>query len=360
MKKVIYSLLFSAITLSMASCSDDNSPELPNPDFPKVSNGVYVLNQGNYYSNVEGSLTVIDYDMSSSREKVFMTANGRSLGNTPQCGVAYGSKIYLGIYGSSTIEIIDRETFISEKQIRLDGSETPGTEPRDIVATGGKLYISMFNGYVARLDTLSQSIDATVQVGPNPETMALRNGHLYVPNSDGMSMTGFGTTASEIDLASFTVSRTFTVPQNPVKFMNTSNGLFLLCNGNYSDESAALYKVNDDFSTTKVCDATMAEVCGDKICIVNDPFYGSGVADYLQYDLLTGTLGDWTIQRPEYATDIFYDTITGNTVISSLVMDGIYPSYILPGYVNVYDASGAFVRKYNAGSGPAFIFGNAE
>ena len=38
-----------------------------------------------------------------------------------------------------------------------------------------------------QIDTLSLTIDATLNVGPNPEEMTVANGYLYVANSDGMN-----------------------------------------------------------------------------------------------------------------------------------------------------------------------------
>ena len=37
-----------------------------------------------------------------------------------------------------------------------------GEGPREIIAANGKVYVSMYDGYVSRIDTLSLTIDATL------------------------------------------------------------------------------------------------------------------------------------------------------------------------------------------------------
>lgn len=363
LKKLINYGIALVIISTLASCEKDSpkSPHDPDLDFPDISAGIYVLNQGNYYSGVEGSLTVIDYSCTESLLKVFYGANHRSIGATPQCGIAYGSKIYLGVYESNTIEIINRSDYKSLRQISLSES-TNGTQPRSMIATGGKIYISMFDGYVARLDTISMQIEAAVKVGNNPEIMALYNGKLYVPNSDGMSYPGpYGKTASEIDLASFTVTKTFEVPENPTRFMASENGLYLLCMGNYMDVNSKIYKINADYTNEAIDNATIAEVCGDYLCYINDPFYGSGIPDYKKYNLTTGEISEWKIDHPEYANGIYYDKQNEKICIHSLKYYGVeYPSFELPGYIAVYDKDNPHFTEYVCGVGTACIFSKSE
>lgn len=346
-----------SLLAGLISCSKSDEPETSVDD--NATNGdVYVLNQGNYYNGVEGSFNILNYNSNEAETGVFQKINQRSLGACPQCGVAYGSKIYIGVYESNTIEIINKNDYKSLSQIKLDETGVSGTGPRSMIATGGKVYISMFDGYVARLDTTSMQIEASVKVGPNPEIMALYNGKLYVPNSDGLNENFiYGKTASEIDLSSFTVSRTFEVPENPNKFMASENGLYLLCNGNYYDVAAKIYKINSDLSFTEIDNATVAEVCGDYICYVNDPFYGSGIADYRKYNLQTGKISDWEIEKPEYTNTIFYDRTSDKILIGSLKYYGNqYPSFDLPGYVAIYDSNGTHLKDIPIGSGPACFF----
>lgn len=100
----------------------------------------------------------------NSKQQCIFDINKRSLGGTPQDAIVYGSKMYIAIYGSNIIEIVDKNTAKSIKQIVP--TSTQGEGPRDIIAANGKVYVSMYDGYVSRIDTLSLTIDATLKVGP--------------------------------------------------------------------------------------------------------------------------------------------------------------------------------------------------
>ena len=248
MKKFFLPAICVATLMAQAltSCSSDDEPVVDEPLIPAVTSGAFLLNQGNYSNKIEGSLNLLDFTTSTMTQNVFTTVNGRSLGSTPQCGVIYGSKMYIGMYESNTIEILDLRTCESLKQIRLENS-TNGQQPRSMATDGGKVYISMYDGYVARLDTASMEIDASVKVGPNPEIITIYSGRIYVPNSDGMNwQNGYGTTASIVTLNPFKVESTFEVPLNPYKFFVRGSNLYLLSRGNYGDQQAAVYRIDGE------------------------------------------------------------------------------------------------------------------
>lgn len=350
-------MLIAACSLGFISCSNNDEPENPTPDEPTKAEGAFVLNQGNYGKQIEGSLTLIDYGSSSSSRELFQRANGRSLGSTPQGAVVYGEKIYLGIYGSNVIEIIDRTTFKSVKQISL--SEAEGQSPRSLVAKDGKVYVSMFNGYVSRLDTLTLAIDKSVKVGPNPDIIAIKGNYLYVPNSDGMNwQNGYGTTASKINLDSFTVEKTFTVGLNPTEFVSNGKDLFLLCKGNYGDVPSKIYRLDSNDNSTEVDPATLIAVKDGNLYYINAPI-GAEEITYTVLDIASGAkkkmLGDGGVDSP---AGIGVDPVNGNIVVTSYSMDNGSVSYTTDGYAKVYDQTGSFLNRYDVGLAPCAIFFN--
>ena len=363
MKKIYLFMAAGLIAATVTSCKDNDDVTPPNPDKPTVSAGAFILNQGNSYSNIEGGLFAIDYSNGNVDANVFKTANGRSLGNTPQCGIAYGSNIYIGVFESNTIEVISRADYKTVKQIQLGKDKTgfDGTAPRSMAAKDGKVYISMYDGFVCRLDTAKMALDASVQVGNNPEKIAIYNNRLYVPNSDGMSYPNYGKTASEIDLGTFTVSRTFEVGLNPSQFLVNEDGLYVLCLGNYNDVPGMIYRVGSDYKLTEIAAATMAAAGDDELFLINAPYYGDGIS-YNVYDTDDNKLKEWTMnQKPDYPSGIAVDEVGDKILVSSYVMNGQWPSYDAPGYVNVYDEDNfLFIRKYTIGSGPTCIFFNAK
>lgn len=355
-KNLLYLSVAAFAAFSLASCSDEDEPGQKNPEeVPAVSLGAYILNQGNYSKKLEGELSVIDYATSNITRGVFEIANGRSMGATPQCGIAYGSRIYLGMYESKTIEILDAKTFKSLKQIKLTETGFPGTQPRSMATKDGKVYVAMFDGYVSRLDTLSMSIDATAKVGPNPELIAVYGNNIYVPNSDGMNYPNYGTTASVVSLDSFKETSTFTVPLNPKQFITAGDELFLLCPGNYSDIPNALYKINADYTSTKIANATYVASKDENIYIIDAPW--GGTPSYGKYDVKTGELTPLNFEEVPAPNSIGVDPVTGTILIGSH-KDTKSESYSLPGFVFQYDNNGKFVKKYDCGIGVSCIFFN--
>ena len=362
MKKNIYLAAVLALSsIGFVACSDDDDNKGPNPDNPKISEGLFVLNQGNMRSKIDGSLSYIDFATQQASQEVFFKANNRKIGDTPQGAVVYGSKIYIGVYQSNTIEILNRKTLKAEITISLTGAE--GQSPRALIAKDGNVYISMYNGYVSRLDTLSLSIDKTVQVGMNPEMMAIHGNDLYVPNSEGMSYntTGYGTTATRIDLATFTAAETFTVPLNPCQFMSNGKDLFLLAKGNYGDVKSKIYKMESDKSFSEIAEATIADIHGNDIYFINS-VWGAPSVEYSVYDTRNNTKSDMLKDASgiDSPATLGVDPVTGKIYITSYSKDGANVSYSIPGYCNEYDVQGNFTRKYNVGVGPAAIFFNYE
>lgn len=358
MKKIITKMLIIAGALGMVACSDENDePVLPNPDKPTVTEGAFVLNQGTYGLQIEGSLTLIDYNSNSASQGVFQKANNRSLGATPQGAVVYGSKIYIAVYESNTIEVVDRTTFKSVKQISL--SEREGQNPRSLVAKDGKVYISMYNGYVSRLDTLSLDIDKSVKVGPNPEIIAIKGDYIYVPNSDGLNwQIGFGTTASKISIKDFAVVKTFTVGLNPTQFVSNGTNLYLLCKGNYGDVPATIYAIDDSDNMSAIAEGTLMDIADNKLYYINAP-YGAPEIKYSVLDITTGQTSDMISDKGvDSPAAIGVDPINGNIVITSYSMDNGWASYTTDGYAKVYDSTGNPLKEYTTGVGPCAVFFN--
>lgn len=344
----------------LSSCSDDNNGVIRLPDFPVVSNGAFLLYQGQMYDKIDGALDFLSYKTSTLSKNVFQSANGRSLGDTPQCGLVYGSMMYLGMADSNTIEIVDRSTLKSVKQISLQNS-TQGQTPRSMVAWGGKVYIAMFDGYLARLDTLSLKIDASVKVGPNPEIITLHNSRIYVPNSDGMSWntTGYGKTASVVTLVPFREVKRIEVPQNPYQFLSTSDHLFLVSKGNYADEKAALYEIPETGEAKFIANASMACTALGKVYFA-DPIWGRTDTKFGVYNTTDGKLSDLEIKNVEYPCGMNIDKIADRLIIASHTTENDKPLYTLPGYVCEFDQNGNFIKKYEGSIGPACIFFDME
>ncbi len=367
MKSYLKPLALSALLAGLfTSCDNDDNPILIIDPVQFSSVKAFVLCQGQSYNKIPGELDVLDVRNMAMERSVFKKANNRELGDTPQCGVVYGSKVYLGTSESQTIDIIDQKSYQSLAQLRLSG-ETEGSTPRSMVATGGKVYISMYEGYVARLDTLTMQIDAHVKVGPNPEIMCLHGGKLYVPNSDGMNYESgsYGKTASIVTLEPFAEEKTIEVPENPNAFYSDGDNLYLLSKGNYGNVASALYKFGKDFKYTKIAPATKAAYGWHKIFIADQPFDFSATvfkpSTYAVYDCATGKVEQIGLPEAKSPAGLAVSPIDGSLFVTAYkVPEGQFPDYKESCTLHVYSANGEAVGHFSVGVGAEAIFFNVK
>ena len=247
MKKILLPALLAIVLFSCKK--DDNLPpvEIPVPDF-----GLLVLNEGFYGHSNTSSITLYDFETESvSEECVFFSKNQRRLGDVPNDILVYGGKIYISVGISSTIEITDLE-LNSIKQISLDGSSINAEEPKGLAAHNGKIYIVCYDGKLARLDTSTLTIapNDIIQVGKNPENVAISNGFAYVTNSGGMDFPNYDNTVSVVNLATFTEVEKIEVDVNPFAIHADETGhIIVSCLGNYSTIPASLHRINTTTNT---------------------------------------------------------------------------------------------------------------
>lgn len=238
-KKILFGLLFTATVLPFFTSCEENDPT---PTVPEISTGLMVLNQGGFMKN-NASLTYFDLATNTASNDVFGAKNSRGLGDTGQDIIKYGSKIYIAMYNSSTIEIINANTSASIKQIAMKNESNQPSSPRALAAYYGKIYITLYDGHVAQLDTTSLTITKTIAVGANPEGIAVANNKLYVANSGGMAAK-HDSTISVIDPVLFKEERKIKVAINPIVIKADKYGdLYVISNGNYYDIPAAFQRI---------------------------------------------------------------------------------------------------------------------
>lgn len=346
----------AAAAISLVGCEETNSVDIVISVGSNNTTTAYVLCEGTMGYNIEGALSTINFKDFTSTPDAFKDANKRSLGDTPQCGIVYGDHIFIGVCESNVIEVLDRATLRSVKQIPLANRQ--GQKPRSMVAKDGSVYVSMYNGYVCRMDTVSLEINAILPVGPNPEIMAIVGDYLYVPNSDGMNWeVGYGTTATRIDLSNFTVERNFTVGLNPYKFIAGDNGdLFLICRGNYADIAAQIYKVDPiTLKSIALGKANYAAYYERKIYAIYAP-WGEEAA-YTMIDLSTGDVTSMPENvKVDSPTAIAVCPLNGYIFVASNTLDNGFAAYDRPGYCSVFDINGESKGKYATSVNPTQIF----
>lgn len=376
MKKYLLGLAVLLMgTAVMTSCSDDNDG--PETYLQVYSTGAYVVNAGNMGSNIESSLTAIDYASSTATQNVFKTANGRTLGNTANDGIVYGNKIYLAVDQSNTIEVIDKKTKQSIKQIKTTEllGNAEGAEPRHIIADGGKVYFTTYGGYVAAVDTTSFALQKKWQVGSYPEGLVIGNGNLYVANSN---YGAGGGNISCINLANDNVeTKNIEGVNNPTSIYYASNVLYVLDN-QYYDASYNAYGENAlravsfaEGKSQKVADGnyaacvtpgatttarTSVKEVRPYFFVLNAPFGGTPSVSVLaagSTQAQTMTLSE----MPVSPCGIFADPLNGHIfVLSYRLGDSGYADYNGNGYVVEYDRAGQKLHEYETGVGSCAMF----
>ena len=305
----------------------------------------YVLNSGDWKSN-NSSLTRYG---GSVTQFCFESINGRGLGNTANDIIVYGSKMYIAVAGESTIEVADTDAK-SIRQIKCDA------QPRYLAASGGKVYVSYYDGRVARLDTATLDVEAKVKVGRNPEQLAVVGSRLYVANSGGMDYNtelGYDKTVSVVDLQTFTELKKIDVVLNPSVVVAAENGVYVASYGNYSDIPSTLQYIDADDNVTVV------EKCNNmtEICMNGGVLYGFfsqydenwvPAVTYMSYNPLSGSVDSPWIKESELPAP--YKVCSAGNYICVTSSD-----YMNDGDVYFYDADGMLVKKVASGLNPVKV-----
>ena len=349
MKLNVKSLFAAALAILFVACTPDVGGDGNSQgDGAENAELYYVLNSGDWKSN-NSSLTRYNAENGEVQQFCFEAQNGRGIGNTANDIIVCGSKMYIAVAGESTIEITDLDAK-SIKQIKCDG------QPRYLAACDGKVYISYYNGFVARLDTASLNVEAKVQVGRNPEQLAVVGKKLYVANSGGMDYAtelGYDKTVSVVDLETFKEIEKIEVVLNPAIIVPVVDGVYVASYGNYYDVPSTLQHINANgkVSVVEKC-SNMTEIC-----------YKSGVlyGFFSQYDenwnstitYMSYNIGDCTVETPwikESELSSPYKVCSAGNYVCVTSSD-----YINDGDVYFFDTDGMLVKKIATGLNPVKV-----
>ena len=241
----------SLLTGCLGSDDDNNTPA----EYV-VTKGVLVINNGNYYNGIDGSLTFVDFGSNpfSVQQNVYKSANGESLGGTPNDVLAYGEKIYIVGSDENTVFVLNAKTFRLIEKINLvqEMGEADGVNPRALDAYGSKVYVSTYGGCVAVIDTGSVTLpphyESLFRVGSAPEGLAIGGTSdsdlsLYVANSDYGNGNG---SISKISLANGSITEIKNDKiHNPQKLAIAGNVIYVLDWGYYDENWMQQYCFKD-------------------------------------------------------------------------------------------------------------------
>jgi YVTN family beta-propeller protein len=267
MRLINQHILWTAVLLLVLSaCKKEKEQDNVQPTTLEI--GILVLNEGLFQQN-NSSVSWINLTDESVISDIFLQKNDRYLGDTGNDMKIYGGKIYIVVNASSTVEILDKHTLKSIKQLPLHYNNQ-AQQPRHIAFHSNKAYVSSFDGYINVIDTASLAVIDRIQVGANPEGVAVLNNHLYVSNSGGLNFPNVDSTVYEIDLSTHSVTHSYHVGANPGSIVaGNDNQLYVVKRGDYASDPAELVFIhtgNQTVTNTGI-PATLLAAKGDHIYI---------------------------------------------------------------------------------------------
>lgn len=357
-------LKFAAIALLVAvgftACSDDEPTPAPAP--LRGEAGMYVINQGNSYGNVAGALDFIAQN-GTKTDSVFFKANGQLIGDNPQKPIIYGSKMYVPVYKSNLVWVLDANTatVIASVQTNL---------PEAVCASNGHVYISNNDGFVTRIDTTTYTKSAPLAVGPNPYGITAANGKVYVACSDAYGKDNANSAIAVIDEATFSKVKSITNEgiTDPWEMTADNSGNVYVTTPYTANK---VWKIDANDNVSVLCDGTYiatnsqnrtSRATGKQdllyvIHAVTDWSTYTTTISSSVYNAATGAqLSNNFLQTPANTTEYTFAPIcmdvnpaNGDIYVCS---DNGSNGYAKPGYINVYTSNGAFSKRIATGIHP--------
>lgn len=339
MKRFLICLL--GLLALLASCVDapTNAPKdfAPSP----TSRVALVLNEGLFQRN-NATLTYYEIDSNRAFTDFFERQVGRRLGDTGSDIAQYGGKIYIVVNVSSVVEVLDASTLASVGTVALFSGAQP-RQPRRIAFHGRNAFVSCFDGTVAVIDTASLSVTRTIQVGANPEGVAIQNGKLYVANSGGLNFPNYDSTVSIIDLNSLSEIKRLALRINPTSVAADDYGdVYVISNGNYSTVPMRLLAIDSRADTLK----TIFDFDASRIVIADSLAFVASNNGVMTLDVKNERVLNPSLIAPSNF-QILYGMSIDKARRELYCADA--KNYVVSGEMKVFDFNGQFKRSFPTG-----------
>lgn len=348
MKKYFNILFIGLLVVALWSCEKEEAQNDTPVHHPKA----LVLNEGNMGSN-NASLSAIDIDNGVIDNGWFQNANNRKLGDQAQDILVYGSKVYVTVTESNTLEVIDPATGAATQK-------SMGTlKPRNIAAHDGKLYITCYNPpCVVCIDTATLSIQSTCLLSDyRPEGIAIAQDKAFVAGAYHKNNYNLlDNRVYVINLSTFDTLPSIVAGSNNNRIEKFDNNTILVSHGNGTSASP-----NGSFIVNTVTMAVTTVDCGfTKMAAYNGKIYGFdapyGGAPTFTVVNADGTTEDFPFQpalegleQSENPYGIQINPANGDIYITT---DG---AYRVPGDVHCFRPDGTLRWKLEAGMFPSKV-----
>lgn len=237
-----------------------------------LRNGFYLLNEGNMGMNL-ASLDYFDRETGTYKRNIYGVVNPtavKELGDVGNDIGVYGGKMYAVINMSDKVEVMEAHSAKRLAAISIRNC-------RYVTFYKGKAYVSSYAttisnanggpGFVAEIDTSTLQIIRQVNVGRQPEEMAIVGDKMYVANSGGYSPDNYEHTVSVIDMNTFTEIKRIDVAINLERVKADNYGdVYVTSRGDYYHTPSKLYCIdtkNDIVKDSFDLGASNIEISGD-------------------------------------------------------------------------------------------------
>lgn len=314
--------------------------------------GWYVLSEGSWGQG-NSELAFFDAQKSTFTTKYFNAKNSAALGETGNDLKLYGSKLYCVLSGTDAtsggaVKVINPSTGVLIKTIPVANDQ-----PRRIAVTGGKVYVTLYSGKVAAIDTATLTITGNATLsGTFPEGICAYGNYLYVCNSGQ----GPGNTISVVNIATLTETEVITVAENPSMIEATTTGDIYFTTADYSwggGDPSNLHK----FNVSNTANITSFDIRATRLAIGKNYVYTVDT-DWSTFDAVVNRVNLKT--GVASAFDVDEPFVLGYAVAANPATGYVYFTDQMGDDVYVFDESGTLKESFNTTveNGSAIVFIN--
>lgn len=219
MKKYFIKSCLAAIIVTSAFTSCSDSDNVKPKEEVKWEEGAFILNEGSWKGN-NSKLSYYNKESGKLVADIFEEQNGKKLGDTAQDIIIYGGKMYITVNESRKIYVTDLKAKIVEGG-EISTEKTAYDFPRYLAAHNGFVYISSYNGALAKLDTTNLKVVGELPVPKFSEKITISADQLFIADSQQGDVAG--KTVTVVDLNTFTLKKAIDVIYNPTVVVSDNN-----------------------------------------------------------------------------------------------------------------------------------------
>jgi len=229
MKKVFFFAAISSFLLT--SC--DPETEGPDVDVNSFTNGVFILNEGNFQGG-NASLSFFNKFNDTVTNDVFEAVNGIPLGDVAQSMVVRGDKGYIVVNNSGKIEAV------SLADLRSTATLSGLSSPRFVAfVSNTKAYVTdLYSNTITIFNPETMTATGTIATNGWTEEIVVLDGSAYVAAAGSDQLYRINTTTDAITDSLF-------IGEEPASLTVDANGkLWVLTTGGYQLEQPKLVRIN--------------------------------------------------------------------------------------------------------------------